>query len=309
MKVIFSLLALCFPTNAYGYQALSSCIGRYPGYTGPYDVSGSKVKLEFDGEAMLFKPKVIGAEADCDNCGIHIHTGVTCDDAALVGGHYWDAAKTEDLWTTAGGAIYNTTKAGNSYNKFNLTNGYGAEGNVNHAVVIHAQDGSRIGCGLLSHTKEAANACERPDPLPKINLETCISKYPGYEGNITVSGKVRARYYTPFGGRVTIRYNLVGADPDCTTCGLHIHTGTTCDDAALVGGHYWDADIVEDQWTTDGGAIYTTDSSGSGKGFFKINAGYNATANVGHAVVVHDKETGARVGCGVLTASKKVSCF
>ena len=31
--------------------------------------------------------------------------------------------------------------------------------------------------------------------------------------------------------------------------GLHIHTGVTCADASLVGGHYWDnVNIVDDPW-------------------------------------------------------------
>ena len=53
---------------------------------------------------MKFSHTVAGAELRCENCGIHIHTGTTCNDASLVGGHYWDASKTEDLWTAAGGA-------------------------------------------------------------------------------------------------------------------------------------------------------------------------------------------------------------
>lgn len=255
---------------------------------------------------MKFSHTVAGAELRCENCGIHIHTGTTCNDASLVGGHYWDASKTEDLWTAAGGAVYNTNNFGDSKAAFNLTNGYDIDDNVGHAVVIHASSGERIGCGLLSYTRKAFKTCTKKKK--KINLEACIGKYPGYEGNLDITGKVRARYWNAKNGKVVVKYSLKGADTDCETCGLHIHTGTTCDDASLVGGHYWDATKVEDPWKTAGGSIYKSDSSGVAKDKFAVNAGYNATMNVGHAVVVHDKATGARYGCGVLDAKKAKKC-
>jgi hypothetical protein len=99
---------------------------------------------------------------------------------------------------------------------------------------------------------------------------------------------------------------LKGADTDYETGGLHIHKGTTCDDKDLVEGHYWDSGKVEDPWTTEGGAIYTSKSDGKAKGKFTLDAGYDVAANDGHAVVVHDKATGARYGCGILSSSKKL---
>merc|ERR1711943_109227 len=59
-----------------------------------------------------------GVEADCatapegvaNACGIHIHEGMTCDDADAIGGHYYDQTALEaDPWSPLG---YNTGFAG-----------------------------------------------------------------------------------------------------------------------------------------------------------------------------------------------------
>jgi hypothetical protein len=298
-------------------NTLSACIDRYPGYLGPLDLSGSSVTITFtEGDSgedmMLFEHNLMGAEASCDGCGIHIHTGTTCDNAALVLGHYWDKEKTDDLWTSAGGAVYNSSPSGESVGSFMLTNGYGVEDNAGHAVVVHDSDGARYGCGVLSSAistraakKLVRKDCKKPKKPKKIVLETCVEKYPDYDGTLDISGKIRAKFKDSSDTKITMQYDLSGADPDCVTCGLHIHSGTTCDVAGEVGGHYWTD--VDDPWTTAGGSIYPSTSNGEAKGKFMVDAGYNAMMNDGHAVVVHDKE-GVRYGCGVLSASKKENC-
>ena len=100
----------------------------YPGYIGDIDARGSKVIVKFhDPDGMMeFNYQLNGVEADCTDCGIHIHTGTTCDDALLVGGHYWDAENVGYLWTTAGGAVYNSDANGKAKGAFDITNGYDA---------------------------------------------------------------------------------------------------------------------------------------------------------------------------------------
>jgi len=284
-----------------GQNLLSACIDTYPGYEGNIDASdGNKVTVRFDDKDMTFKFHVKGIEADCTNCGVHIHTGTTCDDADLVGGHYWNEETVEDPWTTAYGTVYNTDAEGMGDATFMVNSGYDIGENVGHAVVVHAQDGTRIGCGVLSDGRGAARSCE----AEKTMLQTCISKYPGYDGDLNISGKVKLRYEHE---ELRFRYRLRDADTDCKECGIHIHSGTTCDDAALVGGHYWDSETVTDPWTAAGGAIYRTNFGGLGFGKFSLNAGFDAEENIGHAVVVHDKD-GTRYGCGILSTEKATDC-
>jgi len=286
---------------------LSACIGKYPDYDGNIDISdGSKVTVRFSSKKdMVVKFHARGAEADCVNCGVHIHSGTTCDDANNVGGHYWDAdgGTVTDPWTPDNGAVYNTDSEGMGDAMYSLNSGYTLEENVDHAVVVHDQKGDRIGCGLLSKGRKAAELC-----MPtRTVLQACITKYPDYNGDLDILGKVRVRFQHE---NMRFRYKLKGAHPNCKECGTHIHSGTTCDDADLVGGHYWDNHngITADPWNTANGAIYTTNSDGFSTSKFYFNAGFDAEENVGHAVVVHDEE-GIRYGCGVLSAKKATGCF
>jgi len=143
--------------------ALSACFDTYPGYDGDIDISnGNKVAVVFDDddEDFKFRFNLRGLEADCTNCGIHIHSGLTCDNATLVGGHYWNPDKVEDPWTVAGGSVYNSNSDGRAKGSFQLSAGIDAEANMGHAVVIHGQGGERIGCGVLSKSRKAAKSCK-----------------------------------------------------------------------------------------------------------------------------------------------------
>eukprot|EP00579_Thalassiosira_antarctica_P030301 CAMPEP_0202034010 /NCGR_PEP_ID=MMETSP0905-20130828/66342_1 /ASSEMBLY_ACC=CAM_ASM_000554 /TAXON_ID=420261 /ORGANISM="Thalassiosira antarctica, Strain CCMP982" /LENGTH=436 /DNA_ID=CAMNT_0048597925 /DNA_START=11 /DNA_END=1321 /DNA_ORIENTATION=- len=121
--------------------------------------------------------------------------------------------------------------------------------------------------------------------------------YPGYTGSHVVTGDVRVTYRKD--DTFKFRYNLKGLEADCEGCGIHIHEGTSCDSHELVKGHYWDDEVVEDLWTTAGGATYDSDAEGNAEGYFNVYNGYSFGKNVGHAVVVH-AQSGARVACGVL---------
>jgi len=284
-------------------RVLSTCMDAYPDYTGEGNAIGSKVTVKFDGDEMEFKYNIKGVEANCTDCGIHIHSGTSCEDASLVGGHYWDAKKVEDLWTPDGGAVYNSNAGGNVKDHFHITNGYDVDGNNGHAVTIHAQDGTRVGCGVLSKSRKSAKSCK----MKKMTLETCLDVYPGYSGELDdVAGKVKVSFK---GTDQALKYNMKNTDIDCVDCGIHIHSGTTCNNTDLVGGHYWSPN-VEDPWTTAGGSTYDSDSTGKARGDFHLNAGTNYYDNVGHAVVVHDRD-GNRYGCGVLSSTKipKGSCL
>jgi len=157
---------------------------------------------------------------------------------------------------------------------------------VGHTVVVHAADGSRIGCGVLTFIVEAS---------------TAIATYPEYTGAAGVGTStvtVKADHNS-----LTFEYDLNGLDTAVAayTGGIHIHSGYSCATAGEVGGHWWDASVA-DPWTT----TYTvTAGASTSAGSFTITAsalGLSPLLMVGHTVVVHAAD-GSRIGCGVLTTS------
>lgn len=128
---------------------LKAEMGRYPGYTGAVAASGA-VTVSYRADwTFEFAYDLAGLEADCTGCGIHIHAGLSCANAQDVKGHGWNTDVVQDLWTAAGGATYATDPEGVARGHFNTYNGYSFGKNMGHAVVIHAQDGTRVGCGVL----------------------------------------------------------------------------------------------------------------------------------------------------------------
>lgn len=287
-------------------ETMSVCFDAYPGYTGDLNVAGSTAVVKTKGTDSL---KVIfdlkGVEAECTDCGLHIHTGTTCATADEVGGHYWDASVVEDQWLASFGAVYNADEDGEAKGNFKIVTGYGYEENLGHAVVIHASDGSRIGCGVLSAGKSAKRGCGKAPT----KLEACVSTFDAYTGELTdVKGRVKVKFDKDGGSALKFEANLKNADADCETCGIHIHTGTSCEDASAQGGHYWTPTDSVDPWTTAGGAIYTSNSNGKGKANFELDAGTTIDDNTGKVVVVHDSD-GNRYACGVLSTEKAKKCM
>mmetsp|Transcript_33332 Transcript_33332/g.65474 ORF Transcript_33332/g.65474 Transcript_33332/m.65474 type:complete len:620 (+) Transcript_33332:1855-3714(+) len=74
--------------------------------------------------------------------------------------------------------------------------------------------------------------------------------------------------------------------------GMHVHVGTSCDDASKVGGHYWVPPSGLDPWD----AIFWTSQQGSAT---VEGTGLALADVVGRTVVLHDS-TGARWACGVV---------
>merc|ERR1712048_1289165 len=80
--------------------------------------------------------------------GVHIHSGFTCSDASLVGGHYFAAGQT-DPWKTV---AYTSTSAGTGFFKVLMSAaamGTTSASTAGRAFIIHNDAGGRIGCVLL----------------------------------------------------------------------------------------------------------------------------------------------------------------
>ena len=152
---------------------------------------------------------------------------------------------------------------------------------------------------LLSHvassTKSSTKNKERRLIAPLDSI------YPGYTGNLTVTGMFAITYSSGTNTTFRIHYDLKGLDPACSTgCGIHIHTGTTCSNASLVGGHYWTPTNISNPWNP---VLYYASKNGTASGIVSLSNGYNYSNNIGHAVVVHTAN-GTRVACGTLKATK-----
>merc|ERR1712194_868073 len=222
-----------------------------------------------------------GLTASETSGGLHIHSGSgesVCSDATLPGGHYFAPGST-DPWFTTWSKTAGSTVAKGSFSV--AASGYDTLAqNVNHAVVLHAASGARIGCGYAG----AGNS-----------LTTAMGSYPGtssgLSGTVTVSVSM---------GLLHVSYTLTGLSSGDTSGGLHIHSGygeNVCSDATLVGGHYFATGYADPWYTTWTKTAGTTVASGS---FTVLASGYDTLAeNYLHAVVAH-AGSGARIGCGVL---------
>jgi Cu/Zn superoxide dismutase len=106
-----------------------------------------------------------------------------------------------------------------------------------------------------------------------------------------------------------MEWNMVGLEVSATG-GIHIHSGTSCTDAASQGGHYYNTDMYtssDEPWLV---TKYTTDASGSSSGELTVLAGVamstiapdTTTVGSNKVVVVHNA-AGTRVACGILKSA------
>ena len=115
------------------------------------------MKMSVSGFESLYVP------ANANGCGVHIHQGVSCSNSEQVMGHYWSTSTLSELdpWVNV---TYTTNKGGFSGGFVVLMggNGYSLEENIGHAIVIHDEDGKKIGCGILMKS----NARSRTQKVP-----------------------------------------------------------------------------------------------------------------------------------------------
>ncbi len=88
-------------------------------------------------------------------------------------------------------------------------------------------------------------------------------------------------------GTFFLKLNVKGVEANCKKCGVHIHTGTTCKNASLVGPHYWNLQTfgTKDPWNDFG--FYNSNKTGMTKTAFAGNSGYDYVKNLGRAAVIH----------------------
>jgi hypothetical protein len=159
---------------------------------------------------------------------------------------------------------------------------------------VHAADGSRVGCGLLTKADGNKLLSTKMKPLTEADAD----------GRVTVLDLGAGVCF--FGLAENLEPNLLsflvddGTDCDALNgCGAHIHSGYSCDDTTTQGGRFYNNDPV----SPDELAGYlSTDSDGTGYFTGCLETGETDYAN--RAFIVHNSG-GDRVSCGLLNYDKK----
>jgi hypothetical protein len=126
----------------YPPGTLMANLGAYPGYSGLLEPTGMVV-IRPAARGIVIAGFVTGVEPAVQ-AGWHVHVGTSCDDEGEVGGHLIPEPPT-DPWTAI---TFLSDAAGAAVLALPIPFlPYAAA--VGHALVIHASDGTRVGCGLL----------------------------------------------------------------------------------------------------------------------------------------------------------------
>jgi hypothetical protein len=286
---------------------LKATLETYPGQ--PQGPTGTvAVEDAGDGSIKVFY-KMAGFSGAAKMGGLHVHTGMSCMADNLVGGHYWNDAIDTDPWLTSDKY---TVESGAATGYFVLTSGYNFPENLGHVIVVHNDAGDRVACGELKvavgglhvHTGTSCDSAgdhyykdtAQPDPWTSV---TYTSGTTTAQGTFTVASGFD--YGEHAGHAVVVHAASDGTRIGCgvldATASLHVHTGTSCMNSGMVGGHHWNMNAgASDPWTV---VMVPVSIAGTAKGEFEIFTGFTYPGNLGHAVVVH-APGGDRMGCGVL---------
>jgi len=265
----------------------------------------------FVGSAMDLENSLMstngGGGDDCtaaNGCGVHIHSGTSCDDKEGQGGH-WYAAELVDPWKLVGYKETNST----GYGKYAscVHTGIDLVSNpdelLGHPFIVHANDGSRVSCGLITEaSKDFEPTTLEADTVP---IPGTTSSASGKVSVMTPSDLVTdAVCYMGYskGLENDVKSYLLGTGSDqCNVangCGAHIHSGNGCADKTEQGGHYFDnTKIAEDPWKIE--SYYETSASGEAALIGCTITGDGSTDYDSRPFVVH-KTDGSRLLCGVL---------
>jgi len=265
-------------------------LGVYSTWTGTE--MGGSANLRFYGTSVEITWDLTDVDLGCDSgpvegvgnsCGVHIHSGTSCIAHALAGGHYYDSESlSADPWATVGYTASGTESSGSVMVDY----GYDYSETEGKAFVIHDSTGARVTCALIGKTETVMTL-------------TPIGSYP--ESDATApTGTVTLGFVDTM---VSIAYDLSGVDSTCTapaegvanSCGIHIHSGTSCAAAADVGGHFYSSSLEADPWS-DAVFVVTDESAGTAVGTLQVEYGENYDNTVGRTFVIHESG-GGRVSC------------
>jgi len=175
-----------------------------------------------------------------------------------------------------------------------------------YSFTVHAEDGSRVGCGLLQPIQE-------DDELFALLYATTtpLSDDSTVTGNVLTVASLSSETdsilcYAGNGQGVEAGItSYLNNGTDCNVengCGAHIHSGTSCNNSTTQGGHWYDSDTLEaDPWATLG--YLETTSDGTTMYGTCVNVGFPPAEAVDRPFIIHASD-GSRVSCGMLTVEQ-----
>jgi hypothetical protein len=233
--------------------------------------------------------------------------------SSIVGHWYNNETLSTDPWAIIGYPITNAGGVG-AYADC-VSTGFDLEADptqlVGRAFIIHAEDGSRVSCGIIEpkETVEFTISSTTTEPIPGATspngdegvtgAATVFSDFP-----VGVSDGVCYQGYAMNLLPDVESFQLGGGSTQCDVangCGAHIHSGTGCTDTEAQGGHYYDGDSVAiDPWLLE--SYRTTDSTGAAAFVGCALTGANSADYMNRPFIVHG-EDGSRLSCGILSAT------
>ena len=173
-----------------------------------------------------------------------------------------------------------------------------AEQSDNDGLEIWYADPTKVSSSGTGYHAVVESAAASSSPLSK--LYAVIGDYPGLDSTRIAHGSFATVELATAGGGITVRYGFrfvsSGGRNGQRHGGFHVHTGTSCEAAHSVGGHFYtkgeDDPFVDTEWTTESNT-FTLSST----------AGLPALSNMEGKVIVVHSQTGERIGCGVLRST------
>ena len=170
-------------------------------------------------------------------------------------------------------------------------------------VTVHAQDGSRVGCGILQPMEETDESwfdLLYATTAPLGDSTAVTGKVLTIASKATHSESILCYVGTAEGLEAGIN-SYLNDGTDCNVengCGTHIHSGTSCENTTTQGGHWYnDTELETDPWLTSG--YLETDNSGTAMYGSCVNVGFTPADAVDKPFIVHGSD-GSRVACGML---------
>lgn len=262
----------------------SGVLGTVAVFVPDMDDDGQPLNLGYGGFLSNAPSDLDATNCTATNgCGVHIHSGTSCGDKEGQGGHYFVDPVKSDPWVDQ---QYSSDTSGSA--SFSSLVNIGTSEVDGKPFIVHAKDGSRIGCGLLKKVSSSAALLTSVKPIGN------TSSVSGSTIAFQIGETDQVCYYGSASG---LEKDVISTS--CASkngCGTHIHSGTSCATAELQGGHFYDTNTLSsDPWAKIG--YLSTDSNGNAQYTSCLSTGATANIFLGKAFVVHAVD-GSRVACG-----------